>query len=288
MNQNLKPPPEMSLLIFAGSADITERNLRRQLTHWLPADLRIDRPVIQEEIPDEYEGLLNVRTWLSDEFAGSFDEVPDLPSFIDTLKETEDVYLIMLWGRNGGDEPTEKLVDMAERRGIKVLDLADGLETLELGHRAPPENKTEAEPEARPRRRRAAAAVREDAEVPQDTPVAAPQDAHSQPRASDTDRVLAGLLGMAFQAAADVFLAYFSATPATRPGDEPADVRDTEEIPREPAEETRGWYRNPNNQSEYEIKKPRGRKPIAVKDWEVVFLTRAQEQELGLKVPGER
>lgn len=276
----MKPPPENSLLIFAGSADIPERNMRRQLVNWLPSTLKIDPPVIQEEIPHEYGGLLKVRAWLEDEFPDHFEEIADLPQYIDTLESTADAYLVVLWGA-GGDEDTEKLVDMAARRGIKVLDLTDGLDTLELGHRAP--TAAETEPETRTRRRRAAAAVREDAEVPQDTPVAAPQDARPDP-----DRVLIGLLGMAFQAAADVFLGYLAASPVTRPAAEPADVRDTEEIPQETAEETRAWYQNPGNPDEYEVKKNRGRVPNAVKGWTIVHLTRKQEAGLGLRVPGER
>lgn len=276
----MQPPPKNSLLIFCGSADISERNMRRQLVNWLPETLKIDPPVIQEEIPGNYDGLLKVHAWLEDEFPDTFEEIADLPQFIDTLESTADAYLVVLWGA-GGDEDTEKLVDMAARRGIKVLDLTDGLDTLELGHRAPPAAETE--PETRTRRRRAAAAVREDAEVPQDTPVAAPQDAHPDP-----DRVLIGLLGMALQAAADIFLGYLTASPATRPAAGPAAARDTEESPQETAEDTRAWYRNPANPAEYEIKKNRGRVPNAVKGWEIVHLTQKQEAALGLKVPGER
>ncbi len=45
------PPPEDSIIVFAGYAGITDVNLETQLSHWLPQDLALGVPAVQKNIP---------------------------------------------------------------------------------------------------------------------------------------------------------------------------------------------------------------------------------------------
>jgi len=276
MKTSLGPPAPGSILLFAGSGDIDERNMHALLSGWLPEDLSLEPPVIQADIPAACRGLRKVRKWLGDEFPdGGFDTADDIAAVIRDLEpgEISRAILVMLWGSDGGDEPAEQLVDLAMRRGITVLDLADGLDTLELGDRKPAE-----EPQAarRTRRSRAETPASRDSEPQQQAAgEPSPWEPDAQPAAPgpETVREFISRVVRGLHAFADSLQ-----EPAAAPPSQPPMIGRPRTAP---AKSTTTWLQNPDNEKEY---RPRGRGQIgrAYKNWREVTLTDEQVTALGL------
>lgn len=292
----MKPPPQNSILVFAGPADTDERNLHALLDNWLPKDLPIAAPILPADIPAGHRGLRKVRAWLK-AFPENdpYDEVDDLAATLAELtpEETARTILVVLW--QDGDEETEMLVNDAEQRGIQVLSLGDGLDTLMLGDRKPPE---EAPPARRTRRARPRQEDTPPAEAPASTrgAAAAQEPAPREPDAGQEKapdlrpvRTLAYVIARSFLAAADILTEFAENTGLAEDSPQAA-AQETQFLehartrPRA-ANATRAWFKDPGKDKDDPaayVLRGRGQPRRPYKDWPVFDLTEEREKELGL------
>lgn len=265
--------PEEALIIFAGSADIDVANMEQLLQEYMPEAMA---PVIQDRIPPRYKGLRKVSDWLGEQFKSSQIKTPaSILEYINSLKDTDDTYLVVLWGDGGGDKPTEQIIDAAAGKGIQVLDLADGLDELKLDD-TPPAPVTKAPAAARQARRQAPAkdAGKADEKPPWD-------DDDMQPGAvtgaADLTDICITMLEGALRALRDS---------KNSPVADVAHIADHRRQPSSPGAPTL-WYQDPADPDHYVFRK-RGRRPEAQKGWAEVELTGEQVRQLGLIVPESR
>lgn len=270
-------------IVFAGAADIDDSDMRKNLEDFLPPMLDVNAPVMARRIPPKQEGLKKVRSWLINEFRDENDEdddpihyVGDLPEYISQMDVTGHTYLILLWG--DGDQKTEQLADLAQRRGITCLDLTRGLDEFELGDREAGETASPAE------------------SVPADLPVGH-QAAADGPLVFSPDpdpvRMLAAILARHYRQAADELAGFAGPAPtgtagggraAGKPGEAPAEPDQGSAAPAgraRPGPATRNWLQNPGNPSEY-VRRGRGRPKAAQSGWKELALTPEEEKKLGL------
>jgi hypothetical protein len=187
------------LLGFAGPGKVTETNIDDLLNDYLELydDVRVVIPASDEylsktvlmlldwtvdsKIP--YEAVYDVETRknkrILDGSKGEIEARNVSLGLVDRLsapEADEEVRLIVAYGEESeADEATEKLVDLAQTKGIKVLDLTSGLDDLHLGDDE--DEQTEPEPEPEPRRRRTAKDKSLD-----DEPEQAPRPRRGKPR----------------------------------------------------------------------------------------------------------
>jgi hypothetical protein len=298
------PPPENSLLVFGGTADIDEANLRAQLDHWLPKGIDV-AVALQQAIPrgPKGAGLKKILAWLREEFPFDDDEEDpierpaDLLKFITDLEDTDDTYLVLLTVHDNSnevilDEATEKLIDLCSRRGVIVLDLTDGLDELKLSNK-PPEPESEPE-DARAGRRTRRGRRASTADASRDQASGTTEDS-TPPWNTDHDIPATDLQAERSLAYAQA-QAYYSIAEGYRMAalalEKFAGVTADELLPGTPAktaagktETTRTWLLNPalpdNDPGAYQLK-GRGRPRNAMKDWQEVHLTPAREKEIGL------
>jgi len=165
------------LIAFAGSGSVTPANVRSLLDDQLIGARDVKEFIVPDKISEKTQpGLANVVAYLT-KYWGDEDASEDpfkavaLTDFTDTLIEARDTdkqepVLVIIAGDEGADDATADLAESVIDSGIRVLDLAAGLDEVTATEDDSEEVLPEPEPEPAPTKRRRRTEPTPEAEKP--------------------------------------------------------------------------------------------------------------------------
>ena len=114
---------------FIGTGLVEQENVKDLLDSFMPDGADYDI-YIPESIPRAHKGMKNVWNQLD---IWEYDYVKDSPSsIVDGLDDSDNTYLIVLWDNDNPDDETAELIQRAIEGGIKVKNLCDALDDMEI------------------------------------------------------------------------------------------------------------------------------------------------------------
>jgi hypothetical protein len=185
------------VIAFAGPGESSPRNTKSLLNTWITDDTEVTGFFVPSAISKaDQPGLANIVGYLMEDWAddeGDEDpfETASASKLVEALldHETTDRYLIVVLGEAEMDNTTEALIKQARESGVKVLDLAAGLDEY-TGGTSPAEPAAEEpeEPAERPRRRQRTTTTPEPEKAAEEP--SEPRRTRGVPRGKDPDKTV--------------------------------------------------------------------------------------------------